>query len=97
MYFPPYIGGLWFGDPNKDSQRVFIPNCGISREQVLDVERRAGTPEKFAIGLLLLLFTPAELQWGNCTKPLRDDIQELDSAKVFGLLDVRKTWLVMYP
>ena len=56
-----------------------------TQAQVREVERRNDTPEKLAVGLLLLLFSPKELAAGNCTKPIRDDITELDSDKVWAI------------
>ena len=50
------------------------------------VERCCGnTAEKVALGLLLLLFTANKLRQGNCTKPVRKDVQELDSKRLWAI------------
>lgn len=53
----------------------------VTKEQLLDVERRTGTAEKLAVGLLQLLFSHEELKTGNCSKPVRSDINQLDSER----------------
>ena len=43
------------------------------------------TAEKLAIALLLLLFTPKVSAHGNCTKPVRGDISQLDSEQLWAI------------
>ena len=79
------VSGAIFGDPNgiEGVQRVCIPT--YSQKQVLEVQRKYDTPEKLAVGLLQLLFSAEELAQGNCTKPIRDDIVQLDSDKLWAI------------
>ena len=56
----------------------------FTQSQVLDCDRRANTPEKLSIALLLLLFTTDELAHGNCSKPTRD-ITQLDTKRVWAI------------
>ena len=54
------------------------------QSQVQNVERRFNeSPERLALGLLLLLFTTEELSQGNCTKQVRHDIKQLDSERLW--------------
>lgn len=45
------------GDPNGKCQVQNVVIQGIAKEQLFHVERRSSTPEKLAVGLLMLLFT----------------------------------------
>lgn len=75
--------GAIFGDPSGNKRnKVILP---ISQARLLDVERRNDTAEKLARALLSLLFTPTELAKGNCTKPVREDINELDSERLWAI------------
>lgn len=75
--------GAIFGDPSGSKRtKVILP---INPARLLDVERRNDTAEKLARALLTLLFTPNELATGNCTKPVRDDINELDSERLWAI------------
>ena len=70
-----------FGDTaGGPRQKVVLTE--FSQIQVQTVERRYNeSPEKLAVGLLLLLFSSDELRQGNCTKPVRKDIKQLDSER----------------
>lgn len=57
----------------------------FSAGQVVESETRSNTPEKLAISLLLLLFSPEELQHGNCTKSAREDIMQLDTERLWAI------------
>ena len=58
----------------------------VTRAQVLNVERTCNeSPEKLATGLLLLLFTSDDLSSGNCTKPMRKDIHQLDIERLWAI------------
>ena len=57
----------------------------VTKEQLLDVDRRAATAEKLAVGLLQLLFSQDELRSGNCSKPTRPDIMQLDSERLWAI------------
>ena len=77
-------GGAVLGDPVGSShQKVILPQ--FTQAQILDIERKNDAPEKLAIGLLQLLFTTEELSRGNCTKPVRGDIQQLDSERLWAI------------
>ena len=54
----------------------------LTQAQVLDAERKNDSPEKLARALLLLLFSIQELSKGNCTRPMRGDIEQLDSERL---------------
>ena len=64
-------------------QKVVLP--GVHQAKILEAERLTDTPEKLALALLLLLFTQDELGQGNCTKPTRPDIQQLDSERLWAI------------
>jgi hypothetical protein len=72
------------GNPKGSSRtKVVLPE--VTQLQVLEVERKCNTVEKLARGLLQLLFTPDELSKGNCTKPIRDDINELNGERLWAI------------
>lgn len=76
--------GAVFGDPNGTSrQRVILP--GVRQAQVLDSERKCDSAEKLALALLLQLFTTEELGRGNCTKPVRKDVYQLDTERLWAI------------
>ena len=81
MCFTPASGAI-FGDPHgtKGKDKVCLPS--FTQGQVQEVERKNDTPEKLAVGLLMLLFTPDELASGNCSKPIRNDITQLDTNRL---------------
>ena len=67
-----------------ERQRVELK--GVHQSEVQAVERRSSeTPERLALGLLLLLFTSEELSTGNCTKPVRKDIKQLDAERLWAI------------
>ena len=74
--------GVLLGNP-QGKTNIWIPN--IKMEQLLNVERCSSTAEKLAVGLLLLLYTREELRSGNCSKPIRSDIQQLDPERLWGI------------
>ena len=57
----------------------------VTRSQLLDAERSTNTPEKLSLALLQLMFTNTELAHGNCTKPVRDDIKQLDIERLWAI------------
>ena len=57
----------------------------VTRDQLVDTERKHDTPQKLALGLLLLLFSTDELAHGNCTKPVWADILQLDSERLLAI------------
>ena len=57
----------------------------MKQAQVLDAERKSNNAEKLARALLTLLFTHDELSHGNCTKPVRDDITQLDTERLWAI------------
>ena len=68
------------GNPNGSSrQKVILPT--VQQPKVTEAERLTDTAEKLALALLLLLFTHDELRQGNCTKPMRSDINQLDAER----------------
>ena len=77
--------GTVFGNPNRKLQEQSVLIRNVSHEQLLDVEWRCSTPEKLALGLLQLLFTPEELKSGNCTKPIHSDIEQLDTERLWAI------------
>ena len=77
-----YIDGTVFGNPNRKLQDQSVIIRNVSHDQLLEVERRCSMPEKLALGLLQLLFTPEELKSGNCTKSIRSDIEQLDTKRL---------------
>lgn len=77
--------GAILGDPNgkEGLQRVILTN--LTQAQVTEIDRNHDTAEKLAGGLLLLLFSLDELASGNCTKPIRDDIKQLDGNRLWAI------------
>lgn len=73
-----------FGDPSG-TERNHVVLHSITPTQLLDVERKNDSVEKLARGLLQLLFTSQELATGNCTRPMRADIQQLDSERLWAI------------
>ena len=74
------------GDPlGGPRQKVAVRE--FRQSDIKAVERRnSESPEKLALGLLLLLlFSTEELSQGNCTKPVRKDILQLDSERLWGI------------
>ena len=70
----PFIGptsDAIFGDP-RGTNKVSLGS--IKQAQIKSVELTTCSVEKLARGLLLLLFSDQELATGNCTKPVRSDI-----------------------
>ena len=57
----------------------------FTQAQVLNAERKTSTQEHLAVSLLQLLFTTEELSKGNCTKPVREDILQLDSERLWAI------------
>ena len=49
------------------------------------VERKNDSAKKLSKALLLLLFSSVELGRGNCTKPIREDIEQLDSERLWAI------------
>ena len=73
--------GALLGDPNgSDRHKVFLTN-NIKQGQILNAERKSTSQEQLAISLLLLLFS---IITGNCTKPVREDILQLDTERPLG-------------
>ena len=66
----------------KDSVRQKVVLLGVPQAKILEAERLTDTPEKLALALLL---TQEELSQGNCTKPMRSDIQQLDSERLWAI------------
>ena len=79
------VTGAIFGDPNGQEglQRVCLPN--VTQSQVTEIVRKHDTAEKLAGGLLFLLFSVNELASGNCTKPIREDIAQLDGNRLWAI------------
>ena len=77
--------GATLGNSNgkEGRDKVCLPH--IKQSQVQEVERMNDTPEKLAVGLLMLLYTPDKLSSGNCTKPIRNDIMQLDSNRLWAI------------
>ena len=80
-----YIDGTVFGNPNRKLRDRSVILRNVSHDQLLDVERRCSMPEKLALGLIQLLFTPEELKSGNCTKSIRSDIEQLDTKRLWAI------------
>ena len=57
----------------------------VTQSQITDVERKNDSAEKLSKALLLLLFSSVELGRGNCTKPIREDIEQLDSERLWAI------------
>ena len=72
------------GDPNGMERNRVQLHC-VTQAQVLDADRKSDSPEKLARALLQLLFTSKELAKGNCTRPMRSDIEELDSERIWAI------------
>ena len=66
------------GKEGKD--KVCLSN--FTQSQVQEVERKNVTPEKLAADVIL--FTPHELASGNCTKPIRNEM-ELDNNRLWAI------------
>jgi hypothetical protein len=74
-----------FGDPHG-GPREKVEVKDMTQNDLRSVERRySDTPEGLAVALLLLLFTPDQLKHGNCTKPVRKDIDQLDPDRVWAI------------
>ena len=82
VYISLVNAGAIFGNP-KGNSRTRVVLTTVTRSRVLEVERTCNTAEKLARGLLQLLFSPDELSKGNCTKPIRDVIGELDGERLW--------------
>ena len=80
-----YLSGAIFGNPNGSEgiHRVTLSN--FTQHEVTKTVRNSDTPEKLASGLLFLLFTNQELASGNSTKPVRPDINQLDSNRFWAI------------
>ena len=74
--------GAVLGDP-RSSCKVTLGS--LKQEKIQGVERTTTTPEKLARGLLAVLLSPEELARGNCTKPVRPDIKQLDTERLWGI------------
>ena len=72
--------GVYLGDPRNPHSRVFVK--GITQDAIVMAENSGATPERLAVNLLTVLFTETELANGNCTKPRKDGIMQLDGTKV---------------
>lgn len=83
FYIAPSAGAI-FGNPNGSARNRITLSC-VNQAQVLNIERKNNTPEKLARGLLQLLFSVDELSKGNYTKPVRDDIIQLDSEWLWAI------------
>ena len=79
------VKGAIFGDPNGQEglQRVCLPH--FTQNQVTEIVRKHDSAEKLAGGLLFLLFSVNELAGGNCTKPIREDINQLDGNRLWAI------------
>lgn len=74
-----------FGDPHGGPREKGEVK-DLTQHELRSVERRySETPERLAVGLLLLLFTSDQLKRGNCTKPVRKDIDQLDPDRVWAI------------
>ena len=73
------------GDPcgQLNISKVHLTN--FTQRQVMECEQRANSPEKLCLELLMLLFTNEELAHGNCTRPVRDDIIQMDSEHLWAI------------
>ena len=71
---------MWLGNPLDITKRVEIP--GLTREMLSTAENAGTTPEALAVQLLTAIFTDEELQTGNCTKPRKSGIVQLDQVKI---------------
>ena len=80
-----YVAGAVFGDIKGEEgvRKVTLDN--LTQTQVTEISRRNDSAEKLAAGLLLLLFTKDELGKGNCTKPQRPDIHQLDHNRLWAI------------
>ena len=78
-----YTGAVLGNVKGSVRQKVVLP--GVPQAKILEAERLTDTPEKLALALLLILFTQEELSQGNCTKPMRADIQQLDSERLWAI------------
>ena len=80
----PAASRALLGDPQGPSRQKVYLTC-VTQSQVLDAERSTSTAEKLATALLLLLFSTDEIAHGNCTQPIRGDIKQLDSEKLWAI------------
>ena len=79
-----FSAGMVFGDPNGSSRhKVILQN--VSAGKVTELERLNDTPEKLSLALLLLLFSNEEISTGNCSKPMRQDISQLDPERLWAI------------
>ena len=76
--------GAIFGNP-AGSPRQKVMLTSVTQSQILAIERTSTSPEKMAIALLHLLFSNSELARGNCTKPVREDIRQLDTERLWAI------------
>ena len=79
-----YPAGATFGNPHGNPRNKVVLSL-VKPSQLLDVERKNDTAEKLARSLLLLLFTHSELASGNCTRPVREDIKQLNSERLWAI------------
>ena len=79
-----YPAGATFGNPHGNPCNKVVLSL-VKPSQLLDVERKNDTAEKLARSLLLLLFTHSELASGNCTRPVHEDIKQLDSERLWAI------------
>jgi hypothetical protein len=76
--------GAIFGNPEGGPRQKVVLYC-VTRSQLLGAERSTNTPEKLSLALLQLLFTNVELASGNCTKPVQEDIKQLDIERLWAI------------
>ena len=55
---------------------------GVTREMISAAENMGTTPKALSVQLLTAIFTDEELQRGNCTKPRKAGIVQLDQIKL---------------
>ena len=87
LYYVVYIlAGMWLGDPSTHSHlrlKIWIPDTNASRISAAEVASHDA--DKLAVNLLLALFDPRELATGNCTKPRKPGVRQLDPDKVLAI------------
>ena len=71
------------GNPRDPAHRVEV--MGVDKKAVQAAENCSASPEALARALLSAIFTPEEINTGNCTKPRRKDIKLLDQNKIQGI------------
>ena len=76
--------GAVLGNPVGPVRQRVVLTC-VTQAQVLDAERCSNSHEKLAAALLSLLFSTTELAHGNCTKPVRGDIKQLNSERLWAI------------